>query len=117
MPREPEHQLRIPAPEVIVIMENFAATLEEVLYEDAGQTRRPTKMATCLAGLKGRNRQFRRQVREETGATTAGKAVSLNSAISAGRRRRHEESGEGHARRSGLPQYTGGTTGVSKGRC
>ena len=53
---------------MIVIMENFAATLEEVLAKTPVKHVVLTKMGDMLGGLKGSDRQLRRQVRQEAGA-------------------------------------------------
>ena len=65
--RELEHQLKDSGAEVIVILENFATTLQQVLSAHAGEARR-RRHARRPARPEGRDRQLRRAPREEDGA-------------------------------------------------
>ena len=66
-PRELEHQLKDSGAEAIVILENFAATLQAVHRQDAGQACRRGDMGDML-GAQGNARQFRRAPGEEDGS-------------------------------------------------
>ncbi|WKB51037.1 long-chain-fatty-acid--CoA ligase [Eleftheria terrae] len=114
-PRELEHQLRDSGAKAIVIIENFAKTLQEC----QGQT--PTRqvvlaaMGDLLGFPKGMIVNYVvRKVKKLVPAFQLPGAVRFNDAIAAGRKtpfRKPEIGREDIA----VLQYTGGTTGVSKG--
>ena len=58
--RELEHQLNDSGAEAIVILENFAAVLEQVRRADAGQAHRRSPRSARCSGLKGADRESRR---------------------------------------------------------
>ena len=113
--RELEHQLKDSGAEVIVVVENFAHTVQEVLANDAGEAgdRHQHRRA---AGLQGHRRRFRAAQREEDGAGVdrSRGAMRLSDALSEGRKHKLERVPLGHDDIAFL-QYTGGTTGVAKG--
>ena len=113
-PRELEHQLKDSGAEAIVILENFAGTLEQVL------SKTPVKhvvMATMgdLLGFKGLIVNFVvRKVKKLVPAFNVPGAVPFNTVISEGAGMQLKKVEVGPEDIAFL-QYTGGTTGVSKG--
>ena len=115
-PRELEHQLKDSGAKAIVIVENFAHTLQQVLAEHGGRARDHDRARRPVAEPEALDRQFRRQARQENGARHgASTAPSVSARRSrAARRRRSGRSKRAHDDIAFL-QYTGGTTGVAKG--
>jgi long-chain acyl-CoA synthetase len=113
-PRELEHQLKDSGAEVIVILENFATTLEQVLAKT------PVKHVVLAAlgdmlGFKGAIVNFVvRKVKKMVPAFNLAGALRFNDVLAdaAGKKLKGVE--VGHEDIAFL-QYTGGTTGVSKG--
>jgi long-chain acyl-CoA synthetase len=114
-PRELEHQLNDSGAEAIVILENFATTLEQVLPRTQVKHILVANMGEMLGGLKGHIVNFVvRNVKKLVPPFSLPNAVRFKDAL-------------GHARSMKLTpvelrhedvaflQYTGGTTGVSKG--
>jgi long-chain acyl-CoA synthetase len=114
-PRELEHQLKDSGAEAIIVLENFAATLEKVLDKTPVRHVVVASMGDMLGGLKGTIVNFVvRNVKKMVPAWSLPGGTRFNTALAEGR---------------GLPlkpvelksddvaflQYTGGTTGVSKG--
>ncbi len=114
-PRELEHQLRDSGAEAIVILENFAATLQAAIGKTAVKHVVVASMGELLGGLKGAlvNLVVRR-VKKLVPAWSLPGHIKFNAALKAG-------SGLAFKPADVLPddvaflQYTGGTTGVSKG--
>jgi len=119
-PRELEHQLKDSGAEVIVILENFAATLEQVL------SKTPVKHVVLasmgdLLGFKGLIVNFVvRKVKKDPAGRSLVPPFSLpgatpfNTAIAEGSGKQLKKVDVGPEDIAFL-QYTGGTTGVSKG--
>ena len=113
--RELEHQLKDSGAETIVILENFAHTLEEVL------PRTPVKHVVVAAlgdllGVKGHIVNFVvRNVKKMVPAFELPNAERFNSVLKQGAGMQMKPFEVGHGDIAFL-QYTGGTTGVSKGR-
>ena len=114
-PRELEHQLNDSGAEAIIILENFATTLEQVLPRTKVKHIIVANMGEMLGGLKGHIVNFVvRNVKKLVPPFSLPNAVRFKDAL-------------GHARSMKLTpvelrhediaflQYTGGTTGVSKG--
>ena len=112
--RELEHQLKDSGAEVIVILENFAHTLEEVL------PRTPVKHLVVAAlgdllGVKGLIVNFVvRNVKKMVPAFELPNAERFNDVLKQGAGLPMKPFEVGHGDLAFL-QYTGGTTGVSKG--
>jgi long-chain acyl-CoA synthetase len=114
-PRELEHQLKDSGAKVIVIVENFAATLQQVI--DAVPTKKVVlaAMGDMLGLVKGLLvNHVVRKVRKMVPAFSLPGAVRFNDAIAAGRSKPYTAPSVGPDDIAVL-QYTGGTTGVSKG--
>jgi len=119
-PRELEHQLKDSGAEAIFILENFARTLEKVIFETSVRHVVLASMGDLLGAAKGRLvnfvvRNVRKIVPEFRLPLDGGRTVTpFNRAVSAGARltlHKPKLSLESVA----FLQYTGGTTGVSKG--
>jgi long-chain acyl-CoA synthetase len=112
--RELEHQLADSGAEIIVVVENFARTVQDVL----GRTKVRQVIVTSigeLLGFKGIVVDLAiRHVKKMVPAWNLPDAVKLSDALAAGRRRNLERVPLGHDDIAFL-QYTGGTTGVAKG--
>jgi long-chain acyl-CoA synthetase len=113
-PRELEHQLNDSGAEAIIIVENFATTLQQVI----GRTRvKHVILASMgdLLGFKGVIVNFVvRRVKKMVPAFSLPQAVPFNTALAAGRTKPFTKPALTRDDVAFL-QYTGGTTGVSKG--
>jgi long-chain acyl-CoA synthetase len=113
-PRELEYQLNDSGAEMIVVVENFAHTLAEVLSKTEVKHVIVTTIGEML-GLKGVLVDFvLRHVKKMIPAWEIPGAIRLSDALAEGRRRKLEPVAIGHEDIAFL-QYTGGTTGVAKG--
>lgn len=113
-PRELEHQLKDSGAEAIIIIENFAKTLEAVI---AKTQVKHVILATMgdLLGLKGHIVNFVvRRVKKMVPAFSLPNAIPFNTALSQGRGMTLKKPALTHDDVAFL-QYTGGTTGLSKG--
>ena len=114
-PRELEHQLKDSGAKAIVIIENFATTLQEVLHEVPTKKVVLASMGDLLGLLKGTLVNYVvRNVKKMVPAFDLPGAVRFNDAIAIGRRAAFKPVKVGPDDIAVL-QYTGGTTGVSKG--
>ncbi len=113
-PRELEHQLKDSGAEAIIILENFASTLEKVI---AKTNVKHVVMGTMgdLLGFKGVIVNFVvRRVKKMVPAFSIPSAVAFNDAVAKGKGLKFTKP---QITRDDVAflQYTGGTTGVSKG--
>ncbi len=113
-PRELEHQLKDSGAEAVIVLENFAHTVEQVIAKTAVKNVIVASMGDLL-GFKGVivNLVVRR-VKKMVPAYSLPGAVSFNDALSAGRGLTFNKPKLSPGDVAFL-QYTGGTTGVSKG--
>jgi len=113
--RELEHQLKDSGAKAIVIIENFAATLEKCIAQTPVQHVVVAAMGDRLGALKGSLVNYVvRNVKKMVPVFHLPQAVRFNDALSKGRQlafRKPELTADDIA----VLQYTGGTTGVSKG--
>ena len=113
--RELEHQLKDSGSKAIVIIENFAATLQKCIANTPVQHVVLASMGDRLGGLKGAIVNFVvRNVKKMVPAFTLPNAVRYNDAVAKGRGAPFKTPAIGPDDVAVL-QYTGGTTGVSKG--
>ena len=114
-PRELEHQLKDSGAKAIVIIENFANTLEQCIANTPVKHVVLTAMGDQLGMLKGALVNYVvRNVKKMVPAFNLPSAVRFNDAVARGTRgtlKRPELKPDDVA----VLQYTGGTTGVSKG--
>jgi long-chain acyl-CoA synthetase len=114
-PRELEHQLRDSGAEAIVILENFAHTLEKVIANTPIKIAIIASMGDLLGGLKGSLVNFViRNIKKMVPAYSLPNAIRFNSVLSEAASMTLRPSELGHDDIAFL-QYTGGTTGLSKG--
>lgn len=114
-PRELEHQLKDSGSKAIVIIENFANTLQQCIAATPVKHVVLATMGDMLGGLKGALVNYVvRKVKKMVPAYELPGAVKFKDAIAQGQRGtlrkpeiRHDD--------VAVLQYTGGTTGVSKG--
>jgi long-chain acyl-CoA synthetase len=113
-PRELEHQLKDSGAEAIIVLENFATTVQQVMAKTALKHVIVGSMGDML-GLKGMivNLVVRR-VKKMVPPYSIPGAVLFNDAVAAGRGMKFNKP-KLTADDVAFLQYTGGTTGVSKG--
>ena len=114
-PRELEHQLKDSGAEAIVILENFASTLQEVI----GRTKVRTVVTTQIGDMLGFPKSLLanfvvKRVKKLVPPFSLPGAVPFRDALAGGRSQRLAPPPLGLDDIAFL-QYTGGTTGVSKG--
>jgi long-chain acyl-CoA synthetase len=114
-PREMLHQFNDSGAKAIVICENFAANLEKILPDTQIKTIVVTSIGEMLGGLKGPIVNFVvRRIKKMVPAFHIPNTVSMKEAIQQGKKF-SLESPPSHPDDVIALQYTGGTTGVSKG--
>jgi long-chain acyl-CoA synthetase len=114
-PRELEHQLNDAGAKAIVILENFATTLEQVIARTSVKKVVTTQLGDLLGFPKSHIVNWVVKHRKKmVPAWNIPGTVPIKTALSQGRGRPLEEPALTHDDIAFL-QYTGGTTGVSKG--
>ncbi|AQR71635.1 long-chain fatty acid--CoA ligase [Janthinobacterium sp. LM6] len=114
-PRELQHQLIDSGSEAIIVLENFATTVEQVLPHTQVKHVIVATMGDLLGGLKGAIVNFVvRKIKKMVPAFSLPGAISFNKMLAEGSRLTLTPVQQGHDDIVFL-QYTGGTTGVSKG--
>ena len=113
--RELEHQLKDSGAKAILILENFAHTLVEVIGHTNVSTVIVTAVGDQLHWPKSAIVNFVvRRIRKQVPPWTLASCVAFNDVLSEGRYRRFKPVALTHDDIAFL-QYTGGTTGVAKG--
>jgi len=114
-PRELEHQLKDSGSKAIIIIENFARTLEQCMAATPVKHVVLCTMGDMLGGVKGTLVNYVvRKVKKLVPAFSLPGAVKFKDALSQGSRGTLKKP-EIKADDVAVLQYTGGTTGVSKG--
>jgi long-chain acyl-CoA synthetase len=114
-PRELEHQLKDSGAKAIVILENFAVALAQVIDRVPAKKVLLAAMGDMLGLVKGMIvNHVVRNVKKMVPAYSLPQAVRFNDALAQGRRKTYTAPKIGPDDIAVL-QYTGGTTGVSKG--
>ncbi len=113
-PREMKHQFTDSHVKAIVIAENFASNLEKIIGDTSIDLVIKTSIGELL-GLKGKLINFvLKRIQKKVPAYNIANAVSFNTALKEGSKFQLS-SFENGPQRVIVHQYTGGTTGVSKG--
>jgi long-chain acyl-CoA synthetase len=113
--REMEHQFTDSGVKGIIIAENFASNLEKILGKTSIKTIIVTSIGEMLGGLKGTMVNFAvRKIKKMVPAYNLPNTVRFKDAIKQGKKFKLE-SFENSPNHVVIHQYTGGTTGVSKG--
>ena len=114
-PRELEHQLKDSGARAILILENFAHALQQVIHETGVETVIVTGIGDLLGFAKSTLVNFAlRHVKKQVPEYSLPGAIGFNEALSKGKFENLEPVPLSHDDVAFL-QYTGGTTGVSKG--
>jgi long-chain acyl-CoA synthetase len=114
-PRELEHQLKDSGAETIVILENFAITLQDVLKNTPVKNIITTQIGDMLGFPKSLIvNMVVKHVKKMVPSWTIQNTIKFNDTLTQGSRLKLNPVQVGHEDIAFL-QYTGGTTGVSKG--
>jgi long-chain acyl-CoA synthetase len=114
-PRELQHQLKDADVRAIVVLENFAHTLEQVIGNTQVRTVVTTQVGDLLPPLKRLlTNAVVKHVKKMVPAWRLPGSVGWRDALAAGRKQPLDAVALGHDDLAFL-QYTGGTTGVAKG--
>ncbi|MCS0592357.1 long-chain fatty acid--CoA ligase [Massilia norwichensis] len=114
-PRELEHQLKDSGAEAIIVLENFAHTLQEVMGKTPVRHVVVASMGEMLGGAKGMLVNFVvRNVKKMVPEFSLPSSVRFKDALAQGAKMPFQKA-ELKSSDVAFLQYTGGTTGVSKG--
>jgi long-chain acyl-CoA synthetase len=114
-PRELEHQLKDSGSEAIIVLENFAHTLQQVMGKTSVRHVVVASMGEMLGGAKGMLVNFVvRNVKKMVPEYSLPSSVRFKDALAQGARMPFQKA-ELKNDDVAFLQYTGGTTGVSKG--
>lgn len=112
---EMEHQFKDSGAETIVILANFACNLEKILDKTLIKNVIITEIGDMLGGLKGTFVNFAvKRIKKMVPAYNLPEAVKFREALKIGSRSSYQRP-EVQSEDIAFLQYTGGTTGVSKG--
>lgn len=112
---EMAHQFKDSGATVLIIMENFASNLEKILHETKIERVILTKLGDMLGGLKGGIVNFVvKHIKKMIPAFNLPSAISFKAAMAESKSMTYTKPEVGLEDVAFL-QYTGGTTGVSKG--
>ncbi|MTI38332.1 AMP-binding protein [Fulvivirga lutimaris] len=115
MPREMEHQFKDAEVKAIVIVENFACNLEKIINNTQIEHVIVTGLGDLLGGLKGTIVNFVvKYIKKMVPSYNLPKAVKFNDALKQGAAAKLTKP-DLNLEDCAFLQYTGGTTGVSKG--
>lgn len=113
--RELEHQLKDSGAKAIVILENFASVLQKVMHNTQVSHVVTTQIGDCLSFFKGMLINFvLKYVKKMVPTWHIPEAVSFAKALASGSKKTYTRP-EIEPTDLAFLQYTGGTTGVSKG--
>ncbi len=114
-PREMQHQFKDSGASTIVILTNFASNLEKIIANTDIKTVILTEIGDMLGGLKGKVVNFVvKNIKKMVPPYHLPDAIALNDALKRGSKLKLEKPSMQGSDTAFL-QYTGGTTGVSKG--
>jgi long-chain acyl-CoA synthetase len=114
-PRELEHQLKDSGAEAIIVLENFAHTLQQVMGKTPVRHVVVASMGEMLGGPKGMLVNFVvRSIKKMVPEFSLPSSVRFKDALAQGAKMPFQKADLKHSDVAFL-QYTGGTTGVSKG--
>jgi long-chain acyl-CoA synthetase len=114
-PRELEHQLKDSGSEAIIVLENFAHTLQQVMGKTPVRHVVVASMGEMLGGPKGMLVNFVvRSIKKMVPEFSLPSSVRFKDALAQGAKMPFQKADLKHSDVAFL-QYTGGTTGVSKG--
>ena len=115
-PREMEHQFTDSGVKAIVIAENFAANLQKILHKTEIKTIITTSIGEMLGGMKGAITDFAvKKIKKMVPKYDLPNTVKFKEALNQGKKFSINAEFENGPETVIVHQYTGGTTGVSKG--
>lgn len=115
-PREMEHQFNDSEAKGILILENFASKLETILPNTCLDVVLTTSIGDMLGGLKGPLVTFAvRHIKRMVPKYKLDNVITFNEALKLGKKFKLDDSFSNGPDDVVALQYTGGTTGVSKG--
>jgi long-chain acyl-CoA synthetase len=115
-PREMDHQFNDSGVKAILILENFAHNLEKILDKTPIKIVLTTAIGDMLGSLKGSFVNFAiRNLKRMVPKYNIANCISFNDALKQGGKFKLDESFVNEPENVIALQYTGGTTGVSKG--